>query len=424
MAPLLVENGAPELASTALADALSALDDQFPGEPGRYHRACLLATRAWLEFEVGERETAYASLRQCWEEAGDGVDQLARAHWPRVRPVVWQALADGELAPSIVMPALEGAFAGGAPLIELTDHPQSAVRAAALSAALASSHPAVLDRLEELATDRDRSVAAAAVGASERLRRDPPPLRFELLGRFRVMRAGWELGPGGWERPMAARVVRFLLANGPSAVTEDSLFEAFWADRPTDAARQHLAVALSRARKLLDLPDAEHSIVEASERTYALRLRERDSVDAHEFEEAAVAALGESGAGRRASLERAAAVWTGEPLPEDRYAPWSFAWRDRLTERHVEVLSALIEHYTNSGDHRDAVRTAREILELDPLNEEAHRWLMVAYARTGRTNYALRQYLECRRALVGELGVEPAASTSRLQARILAGEAI
>lgn len=424
MAPLLVENGAPELARTAVADALSALDDQFPGARGRYHRACLLATRAWLEFEAGEREAAYASLRRCWEEAGEGVDQLARAHWPRLRPIVWQALADGELEPGIVLPTLEGAFAGGAALIELTDHPQPAVRAAALSAALASSHPAALDRLEELAADGDDSVAAAALGARERLRHDPPPLRFELLGRFRVMRAGWEIGPGGWERPMAARVVRFLLVTGPSAVTEDALFEAFWADRPTDAARQHLAVALSRARKLLDLPDAERSIVEVSERTYALRLREHDSVDAREFEEAAAEALGQSEPGRRASLERAAAVWTGEPLPEDRYAPWSFAWRDRLTERYVEVLSALIELYTDSGEHRETVRTARELLELDPLNEEAHRWLMIAYARTGRTNYALRQYLECRRALVGELGMEPAASTSRLQARLLAGEAV
>jgi ATP/maltotriose-dependent transcriptional regulator MalT/DNA-binding SARP family transcriptional activator len=424
MAPLLVENGAPELARAALADALSALEDQFPGERGSYHRARLLATRAWLEFEAGDRESAYESLRHCWDEAGEAVDQLARAHWSSLRPVVWQALADGEFEPSILLPTLETAFAGGTALIELTDHAQPEVRGAAMSAALASSHPAVLHRLQELAADSDESVASAARVARERLRRDPPPLRFELLGRFRVRRGGWEIGESAWERPMAARVVRYLLVNGPSAVTEDALFEAFWADRPADAARQHLAVALSRARKVLDLPDAERSVIEVSERTYTLQLRERDSVDAREFEEAAVAALGESGSGRRASLERATAVWTGEPLPEDRYAPWSFSWRDRLTERYAELLSGLIELYTDAGDHRDTIRTAKQLLELDPLNEEAHRRLMVAYARTGRTNHALRQYLECRRALVGELGVEPAASTSRLQARILAGEAI
>ena len=60
----------------------------------------------------------------------------------------------------------------------------------------------------------------------------------------------------------------------------------------------------------------------------------------------------------------------------------------------------------------------------DPLNEDAHRQLMLTYARTGRTSQALRQFLECRRALVVELGVEPSEETSRLQARILAGESV
>jgi DNA-binding SARP family transcriptional activator len=49
---------------------------------------------------------------------------------------------------------------------------------------------------------------------------------------------------------------------------------------------------------------------------------------------------------------------------------------------------------------------------------------MTAYARSGRRGHALRQYLECRRALVDGLGIEPAEETSRLQARILAGESV
>jgi DNA-binding SARP family transcriptional activator len=67
---------------------------------------------------------------------------------------------------------------------------------------------------------------------------------------------------------------------------------------------------------------------------------------------------------------------------------------------------------------------AQALLELDPLNEGAHRQLIVAYARTGRTSHALRQYLECRRALVVGLGVEPSAETARLQARVLAGDPV
>jgi DNA-binding SARP family transcriptional activator len=71
-----------------------------------------------------------------------------------------------------------------------------------------------------------------------------------------------------------------------------------------------------------------------------------------------------------------------------------------------------------------AAEVSRELVDLDPLNEEGHRALMLAYARSGRRGHALRQYLECRRALVEELGVEPEAATSALQAKVLAGEPV
>jgi DNA-binding SARP family transcriptional activator len=223
---------------------------------------------------------------------------------------------------------------------------------------------------------------------------------------------------------MAARIVRFLLIQGPGGVPEDALFDAFWSDRDADAARQQLTVALSRARKVLDLPDAEQSVIEAKERTFRLRLRERDSVDAYEFEDAAAAALDNRGPGRRAALEAAAQLWTGEPIPEDRYAEWLTAWAGRLVHTYSQVLTALVESYVAAGDHHDAIRAGTRLLELDPLNEHAHRELMLAYARSGRTSQALRQFLECRRALVTELGVEPSAETSHLQARVLAGEPV
>lgn len=49
---------------------------------------------------------------------------------------------------------------------------------------------------------------------------------------------------------------------------------------------------------------------------------------------------------------------------------------------------------------------------------------MVAHARAGRRGEALRQFLECRRALVDHLGVEPTADTADLHERILAGESV
>jgi ATP/maltotriose-dependent transcriptional regulator MalT/DNA-binding SARP family transcriptional activator len=423
MAPVLTAGGAPETGRRALVDALNELDELFPGARGQYHRARLRAALAASEFTSGQRAAAYDDLRSAWEAAGDGNVDLVRAQWPTLRPLVWQALADGVLEPATVLDAIAEARLGGDVLAAFVDHPRAAVRREALASALASGHPGVLGRLSELTGDSDRQVAAAASAAAERVREDPPPLRFELLGRFRVRRGGWELPSDAWERPMASRLVRYLVARG-TVVTEDELFEAFWADRPADTARRHLAVAVSRARKVLDLPGAGSSAIEVSERTYQLRLRDRDTVDAVEFEQAATAALRKDGADRREALEHAAAVWGGEPLPEDRYAPWSFAWRERLLERYVSVLSALVTLQLAAGDDSEALRWGTRLLDVDELNEQAHRTLMVAYARAGRTKQALRQYLECRRALVRGLGVEPSEQTVRLHACILAGEAV
>jgi DNA-binding SARP family transcriptional activator len=426
MAPVLAENGAPDIARAAVDEALATLDACFPGPRGRVHRAGLLASRARLEHDTGEPERACASLAEGWEEAGPQADQVIRAHWPGLRPALWHALAEGALSPDAVLPAMRDAFPGGGALMEMVDHPAPAVRRAALSSALAAGHPAALARLGVLAQDADEQVAAAATAATERVRSRRPALRFELLGGFRVRRAGWELDESLWERPMAVRVVRFLLINGSELVPEDALFEAFWPDRPADSARQHLAVAVSRARKVLDLPGAQESAIEARERTYRLRLGERDSVDSVEFEFAAAAALSAAGGGADGAraLERAAALWTGAPLPEDRYAAWSFAWRDRLLAVYSQVLGALIEGYETAGRHDDVILVAQRLLEVEPLNEDAHRRLMLAFARTGRASLALRQYLACRRSLVVDLGLEPSDETSRLQARILAGEPV
>jgi DNA-binding SARP family transcriptional activator len=149
-----------------------------------------------------------------------------------------------------------------------------------------------------------------------------------------------------------------------------------------------------------------------------------DTHDADEFARAAEAALQTAGDERRASLAAAAGLWRGEPLPEERYSDWAIPWRERLSDRYAEVLAALSDEYSAAGDHFAAAEAARRFVELDPLHEGAHRRLIAAYARAGRRGHALRQFLACRRALVGELGVEPDAETVALQRRVLAGEPV
>ena len=171
---------------------------------------------------------------------------------------------------------------------------------------------------------------------------------------------------------------------------------------------------------MLDAPDTA-SVIEITDRVYHLRLRAGDSVDAEDFETTALGALTQPGASRLGPLERAASLWGGEPLPEERYSDWALGWRGRLTDLHATVLATLADEYLERGNLVVAGLRARELVELDPVHEGAHRRLMVTYARAGRRSQALRQFLACRRALVEQLGVEPAHETVCLQQRILAG---
>jgi DNA-binding SARP family transcriptional activator len=253
---------------------------------------------------------------------------------------------------------------------------------------------------------------------------EPPALVFTLLGGFGLRRGSFVVDDEAWERRVAQRLVRLLLVRRDAPVPEDLLFEAFWPDRNADAARRGLQVAVSSARAVLDPPGAERTTIEVSERSYRLRLRPTDSVDADEFERAANVALAATGPERITLLELAGGRWGGEPLPEDRYEDWAIAWRERLLDLYGQVLGALADGHAAAGDHARAIEASRRAAEVDPLDEGAHRRLMLSYARSGRRGHALRQFLACRRALVDGLGVEPAEETVALQRRILAGEPV
>jgi ATP/maltotriose-dependent transcriptional regulator MalT/DNA-binding SARP family transcriptional activator len=417
LVPALVEAGRPARARDLVEQALAVC-------PALASRARLLALRAWLLSLMGDEPGMLANMTLAWEDAGDARPYLVRSERPRLEPLLWTALERGTLAPESVVDAMEAAVPGGVAVLELTRHPRPAVRRAAVLAAIAAGHPQAAVSAGDLERDPDPGVTAAARAARARLEAEPPRLVFRMLGGFAVRRGAFVIDEEAWRRRAAQRLVRILLLHRDTVMTEDALFAALWPDKPTAAARRSLQVIVSSARAVLDSPGAQRSVLQVTQRTYRLALAERDLVDADEFERAAAVALDAAGPGRVALLEAAAALWTGEPLPEDRYEDWAAAGRERLIDLYGRLLAALADDRATVGDHPGAVDARRRHVELDPLDEAAQCGLMVAYARAGRRGHALRQYLACRRALVDGLGIEPAQETGALQRLILAGEPV
>ncbi len=93
---------------------------------------------------------------------------------------------------------------------------------------------------------------------------------------------------------------------------------------------------------------------------------------------------------------------------------WQVAVGEGLRRSLTTALARLVAAHSAAGAFDRAADHARRWLAVDPLREEAHRWLMRLYVWNGARDLALRQYRAVVRILDEELGVEPLPETTAL----------
>lgn len=120
------------------------------------------------------------------------------------------------------------------------------------------------------------------------------------------------------------------------------------------------------------------------------------------------------------SLESAVALYrdtflSGFSLRDSAaFDDWQLAVGESLRRSLTTALAWLVSAHSTSGTFVRAFDHARHWLSVDPLREDAHRWLMRLYAWNGMRDLALRQYREAVRILDEELGVGPLPETTAL----------
>jgi len=127
-------------------------------------------------------------------------------------------------------------------------------------------------------------------------------------------------------------------------------------------------------------------------------------------------------------LEAATALYrdhflSGFGLPDSAaFDEWLFFQAEEARQALMNGLIRLIRMQIANGDFDQALEYARRWVNLDPINEEAHRELMQIFTWTGQRNAAIRQYQECQRILKQELNIEPEIATTELLERIQSGQ--
>ncbi|MFD8774266.1 ATP-binding protein [Streptomyces sp. NPDC056721] len=241
----------------------------------------------------------------------------------------------------------------------------------------------------------------------------PPLLRLHLFGGFRLTRDGGPALAERWPRPSARALVKLLAVSPGHSLHREQAMDICWPDADASAALGSLRVALHAARRALEpelAPRAASSYL-ISDGTL-LRLDPRTVwIDADHAERLAEAAL-DSGSTTR--LGAALGAFTGELLPEDRYAPWTDSRRERLAVVCERLRITLAEALLDEDAADEAATVARSALDENPADERAHQLLMSAYLRQGLRRQAVRQFHACREALDSELGVRPGPRTQQL----------
>jgi DNA-binding SARP family transcriptional activator len=242
-------------------------------------------------------------------------------------------------------------------------------------------------------------------------------VEFRILGPFeardgdRVLRIR-----EGKQRALLA----LLLVNANRTLAIERIVDELWGERAPESASKMVQVYVSRLRKLL--PDG---ILLTRPPGYALEL-EPEQLDVRRFERLLAegrAALADGGAERAAArLAEALALWRGPALAEFASEPFAKPEGARLEDLRLAALEERIEADLACGRQADLAAELESLVARHPLREGLRRRQMLALYRSGRQAEALAAYLEARRVLAEELGLEPsrpcASSSAESSSRI------
>lgn len=220
-----------------------------------------------------------------------------------------------------------------------------------------------------------------------------------------------------------AEALLYYLAWTGRAHSRESLAALFWSESTDSAARTNLRKVLSNLHQLLPA----HFAIERQ--TVAFRTNSPHAIDAARFavDVTALTTAPSLTPPQVESLQAALSLYRDDFLagfyvknaPE--FEGWLLAERGRLRELAVQGLQRLAHHFVDAEIWLPAIAALRQLLDLEPWREEAHRRLMFCLARNGERGAALAHFETCRQVLADELEVPPSDETLALAQQIRAG---
>ncbi|MDW7755074.1 MAG: BTAD domain-containing putative transcriptional regulator, partial [Brevefilum sp.] len=234
-------------------------------------------------------------------------------------------------------------------------------------------------------------------------------LEIKTLGGFSIGIDGHEIKTLNSHKAQALLI--YLLVEG-RVQQRSVLATLFWPENTQEEACRSLRVALSKLRKhvgdYIDITRDSVSVIDLNKIQF----------DFDDFQRKLV----------NGKIDAALEIYKGEFLEgfsikgSELFEDWMRNTADLINSQMLEILQGALQDAIVNEDYFNAERYAREILEQDPLNENAHQQSILLFAITGNRAAALSQYQLYRDILQNELNLEPSEETREIYEKILQGD--
>lgn len=224
-------------------------------------------------------------------------------------------------------------------------------------------------------------------------------LRIQLLGGLLITLDDEPLT--GFISSKTQALLCYLVLNHHQPHLRTSLAALFWGDMPDEDAATNLRQSIANLKKLLE------PYFEITRQSIQFNIDQPYWLDVQAFEDT-----------HDPQLYRGELL-AGFGLPDaPNFDDWLTTERERLHELVLTTLRKTAATALMNGQDATGIHNLKRLLALDPLQEEAHRALILTLALNGQRSAALSQYEACRAILKRELGIEPEAETTSLYQRI------
>lgn len=243
------------------------------------------------------------------------------------------------------------------------------------------------------------------------------PLKINTFGRLvvelpdkRIVKEKeWQ-----WAKPRQLFTILLNAYLKKNEMTRDELGSVLWPELPRDKLVNNFHVCLSQLKSVIG-----KEYLELKERTYRLV---NVMIDAEIFRDLIIGAKKLLNEGKvhtaEETLLRAIDIYKGRFL-DGFYDDWLFETRLFFSEEYRQAIFMLCEIYLKKAKTHLAIELVTRLLSNNPMDEEAHRFLISCYIQAGEKARAIEQYKRCEGILKKELGCEPSEKTRELYRSLL-----